>query len=73
MCEEEIRDAAIGRIGADRMEVGLGSIPNKIAGDLEKVKQLQTENKELKEEKMTLVAALRDAKEHIDYALKKYN
>ncbi len=46
--EKEIRDAVIARIGADRMAMGLGCIPDKISGDLEIVDKLQTENKRLK-------------------------
>ncbi|MBE3039713.1 MAG: hypothetical protein IMZ62_13000 [Chloroflexi bacterium] len=40
---DQLREAAHACIGADRMAVGLSSIPNKIAGDLEAVQSLRAQ------------------------------
>jgi hypothetical protein len=38
---DQITEAAIARIGADRMVIGLSCIPHKIKGDLEEVMRLR--------------------------------
>lgn len=55
------REAAHARIGADRMAAGLGCIPHKIRGDLEKVQQLLAENGRLRAALEPFAAALTKA------------
>ena len=44
--EKEIAAAMRSRVGADRMALGLNIIPGKTRGDMDRVEQLQAENKQ---------------------------
>jgi uncharacterized membrane protein len=46
--DQMIHDAIVGRVGADRMALGLPCIPDPVNGDLEVVLKLREENNELK-------------------------